>query len=286
MKNILLSSCILFIATSLHAQYYYNDIVSTQETNRQMKNYLVNKVKTMTSSGTDGNGVKASDYSEYYEVRENGRALKASSIVNLNKTVVYSRFDEQARVTSMIDSSSAIVSTTTYQYDAEGRVSRIQNTVRDSTNDFNQTETHLWIYNTSGKPEKMWRIIQVTGASASLDSLEVRFVIDENGNPGEEHSYKKGREAGYLYYYFDNKHRLSDIVRYNDKAKRLLPDIMFEYDDNDRVTQKITTTSSLNLNYLIWRYIYNDKGLKTKEALFNHDKVLTGKIDYAYTFER
>jgi hypothetical protein len=38
--------------------------------------------------------------------------------------------------------------------------------------------------------------------------------------------------------------------------------------------------------YLIWRYIFDDKGLKTKEALFNKDKELTGKIDYVYTYNR
>ena len=63
-----------------------------------------------------------------------------------------------------------------------------------------------------------------------------------------------------------------------------MPYIMFEYDDSDRVVQKITTTSSLNLGYLIWRYLFNEKGLKTKEALFNKDKELTGKIEYNYTF--
>ena len=58
---------------------------------------------------------------------------------------------------------------------------------------------------------------------------------------------------------------------------------MFEYDDNDRVIQKITTTSSLHLGYLIWRYQFDENGLKTKEALFNKDKELTGKIEYKYT---
>ena len=60
--------------------------------------------------------------------------------------------------------------------------------------------------------------------------------------------------------------------------------MLFEYDDQDRVIQKITTTTSLNLNYLIWRYIFNEKGLKTKEALFNQEKELNGKIEFSYTF--
>ena len=62
--------------------------------------------------------------------------------------------------------------------------------------------------------------------------------------------------------------------------------MLFEYDDKDRVIQKITTTSSIKLGYLIWRYIFDEKGLKTKEALFNDDKQLTGKIEYSYTFSQ
>ncbi len=265
------------------AQYYYNDIIGTQETNRMMKAYSDNKVRTVTASGTDQRGMKATDFSEYHEIRENGRALKSTSIINLNKTVIYSRFDEMGRVISMADSSTNIASVTTYEYDVAGRITRVMNTVKDSANDFNQVEEHQWFYNTNNKPERMWRII--TGSANSRpDTLEVKFVFDEDGNPGEERTYRGRVETGYLYYYYDDNNRLSDIVRFNSKLKKLMPDILFEYDDNNRVVQKITTTSSISLGYLIWRYIYNEKGLKTKEALFNRDKQLTGRIDYSYTF--
>jgi YD repeat-containing protein len=286
MKTILSALGFLLASTSLHAQYYYNDIIGTQETNRQMKAYLSNKIRTMSATGSDRNGTKATDFSEFHEVRENGKALKATSIINLNRAIIYSRFDDQGRVISMADSSTNIISVTTYEYDAAGRVSRVQNTVKDSANDFNQVETHQWYYNGAGKAERMWRIITTSGTNTSVDSMEVRMVADEDGNPGEEHTYKRGIETGYLYYYYDDKNRLTDIVRYNTKLQKLLPDLMFEYDDNDRVIQKITTTSSNMVGYLIWRYIYNDKGLKTKEALFNRDKELTGKIDYTYTYNQ
>lgn len=286
MKNMILGFSLL-ISSTLFSQYYYNDIVGTQETNRQMQAYLANKVRTVSASGTDQRGVKATDYSEYHEIKENGMALKATSIINLNKTIIYSRFDNQGRVISMIDSSTDVQSNTTYKYDAAGKVLEVQNTTRDTANNFNQVETHAWLYNAKGKPEKMWRIISNTNNTGAADSLEVRFVTDENGNPGEEHTYKRGYETGYLYYYYDDKNRLTDIVRYNTKLRKLLPDLMFEYDESDRIVQRITTVASHNMgNYLIWRYIYNDKGLKTKEALFNKDKQLTGKIDYAYTFSQ
>lgn len=263
---------------ALQAQYYYNDIIGTLETNRQMRTYLDNKVRSVSATGYDQRGSKATDFTELQEVKENGLALKISTIANLNKTVLYSKFDSQARIIRMADSSTAIVSITTYEYDGSGRISRVQNTTKDSANDFNLSELHLWLYNAAGKPDKMWRIINNT------DSLEIRFTPDEEGNTGDETTFRKGIETGKIYYYYDDKNRLSDVVRYNTKAKKLLPDILFEYDDNDRVIQKITTTSSNNINYLIWRYIFDSKGLKTKEALFNHNKELTGKIEYNYTF--
>ncbi|HEX7846906.1 MAG TPA: RHS repeat domain-containing protein [Chitinophagaceae bacterium] len=283
MKNILLAFTLL-ASFSLRAQYYYNDIIGTQETNRQMKTYLDNKVRTVSASGTDQRGVKATDFSEFHEIKENGKALKSTSIVNLNKSVIYSRFDDKGRVISMTDSSNSIESSTTYEYDAAGRITMVKNTVRDSANDFNQVEVHQWLYNANNKPEKMWRIINSSTNGNIADSLEIRFVADEDGNPGEERTFRGKVETGYLYYYYDDKDRLSDIVRYNQKLKKLMPDLLFEYDDKDRVTQKITTTSSINLGYLIWRYIYNDKGLKSKEALFNKEKELTGRIDYTYSF--
>lgn len=277
MKTILLPITLLCSLT-LQAQYYYNDIIGTLETTRQMKNYLANKVKTVSATGYDQRGAKATDFSEFQEVKENGTALKFSSFTNLNKTVTYSKFDSQGRLIKTSDTSTAIESVTIYEYDVNGRILRVQNATRDSANDFNQVEVHYWIYNAAGKPEKMWRVINNT------DSLEIQFVTDKDGNTSDEKTFRKGAETGVIYYYYDDKNRLTDIVRYNTKVKKLLPDILFEYDDNDRVIQKITTTSSINLGYLIWRYVFDDKGLKTKEALFNDDKQLTGKIEYSYTF--
>jgi hypothetical protein len=160
---------------------------------------------------------------------------------------------------------------------------QMQNTVRDSANN-KQTEVHQWTYTAAGKPEKMWRTIN------GGDSLEIRFVQDENGNPGEEVTYRKDYETDRLYYYFDEKNRITDIVRYNKKIKKLVPDIIITYDDNDRIIQKISSSPGDNLGrvtwvgYVIWRYIYNDKGLKTKEALFDKEQQLTGKIEYSYIF--
>lgn len=79
---------------------------------------------------------------------------------------------------------------------------------------------------------------------------------------------------------------MTDIVRYYERLNKLLPDFMFEYDDDNNVIQKLTTLSNQQLGYLIWRYAFNDRGLKSKEALYNKDKMMTGKIEYSYSFSQ
>lgn len=268
------------ISLQATAQYYYNDIIGTTETNRLMKNYRANKVKMVTTVGIDQYGAKNDTYGEVQEIRENGTVLKTSTRNNAQVSVYYNRFDAQGRLISITDSSAGLINVISYQYDAEDRIKLIQNTTADAANDFNQVEAHHWTYDATGNPLKMWRTIN------NADSLEIRFIPDENGLPGDEKTFRRGIETGAVYYYYDENKRLTDVVRYNLKLKKLLPDMMFEYDEQNRVIQKITTTPSLKVSYLIWRYIYDNKGLKTKEALFNDDKQLTGKIEYSYTFNQ
>jgi hypothetical protein len=67
-------------------------------------------------------------------------------------------------------------------------------------------------------------------------------------------------------------------------VKQLLPDIMFEYDDSKRIIQKTIVLSTNTRDYIMWLYIHDDRGLKTKEALFNKDKELRGRIEYTYSY--
>jgi len=275
-----------FCSFVLRAQYYYNDIMGTLETNRQMQSYLANQVKTVTATGYTPQGSKATDFAEVQEIMETGKVLRISRNSELTHSSFYQRFDEQNRLISITDTSLGIQNITTYEYDAGGRIMNIQNSVNDKVTEINQVEVHRWMYNKDGKVEKMWRTINGT------DSLEIRFIPDENGNPGEERVFRNGYETDMLYYYFDDRNRITDIVRYNKRVKKLLPDVIISYDDADRIIQRITSTAGDNLRsttwvgYIIWRYIYNEKGLKTKEALFGNEQQLTGKIEYSYTFYR
>lgn len=260
-----------------NSQYYYKDIVAASDIAKQMKTYLANNVKKVTATGITPEGTPARDFNETHEVLDNGTVLRITTRNNQIFSLLRYTFNANGQLLTTVDSAAGVRSVSTYSYDANGKIISISNsaTDADSAGDFSQTEVHNYNYK-DGKLDKMWRIIN------GNDSLEVRFGIDKDGNVIEERRFKNRVLPDPVYYYYDDKNRLTDIVRFNFKANKLLPDFLFEYDDSDRVIQKISTTSGNNIGYLTWRYLFNEKGLKTKEALFNKEKQLQGRIDYSY----
>lgn len=268
----------LLLSVAAKAQYYYNDIIDAGYLNERMGNYLVNKVVSVSATGFDPQGVKTTDFTELYEIDANNYTLKISTRNGQQVKKQYCQFDNRSRLLSLIDSSGDIKSTSTYKYNDAGQVISIKTTTDDQFSDFNKTKEHQWIYDANGNPVKMWRIRN------DNDSAEFRFTVDNNGNITDEQQYRRGESIDQVYYYYNANNQLTDIVRYDKKIKQLLPDFMFEYDEKNRLVQKITVLSTTHPDYLIWRYLYNEKGLKTKEALFNKDKELRGRIEYTYTF--
>jgi hypothetical protein len=168
-----------------------------------------------------------------------------------------------------------MMSTTLYNYDDAGRLILIKSSSSDTAKKINETEEHHWQYQ-NNQVSRMLRI------KNNIDTTYVDLKLDEKGNVSEEHSLRKGIKSDPVYYYYDASNRLTDIVRFNNKARRLLPEYMFEYAPNSRqVIQKITVPANSS-DYLIWRYQYDAGGLKIKEAIYDKHKALTGKIEYQY----
>ena len=114
-----------------------------------------------------------------------------------------------------------------------------------------------------------------------LDTTQVELIKDEQGLIVEEHWKKKNRKLETYYYYYDAKNQLTDIVRYHSRLRKLLPDYLYEYDDKGRVSQ-MTQVSMSSSSYIVWKYTYNEKGMKQKEAGFDKEKKLVGRIEYTY----
>jgi hypothetical protein len=291
MKNLLLIA-VLCTSVALNAQYYYNDIVGTQEINAKIKNFIAAKVQSITATGYDAQGRKSPDFNEWQEVQANQSILKVTTRNGQSVSRTYYQFDDRQRVIRARDSASDVQTISVYTYDASGNLAGIKATTTDSLHDFDQTKERQWSYTAEGKPHTMLLIVNGT------DSNSYKFTIDEHKNVVDEMLYHRGGsqnqiyytyENNKVYYFYDDQNRMTDITRYNKKIDRLLPDFMFEYDDKNQVTQRITVLGTVRYDtkmpdYLIWRYGYDEKGLRTKEVLYGKEKELKGKIEYCYTF--
>ncbi|MFD2919673.1 hypothetical protein ACFS6H_08150 [Terrimonas rubra] len=260
-------------------QYYYRDIVTTGENNVAIASLFNNKVTNITATEYNNRGQKNTDFNDWQDINHRDRIIRQTTRDRLTKTTVYTRVDEQFRVVDIADTSGGIINNIQYRYNNKNQVTAITKHIFEPALNTNQTEVFTWEYASDGLPLTMKRIINKT------DTTEYRFARDEQGNIGEERQYRLNLPFGQpLYYYYDDKNRLTDIVRYNTRIKMLMPELMFEYDENNRVIQKTQVVSSVTRDYIIWRYIFNNAGLKTKEVLFDKNKDQTGRIDYQYQF--
>jgi YD repeat-containing protein len=278
MKSLLLAA-VLFLGLSSPAQYYYKDIIGTKESSELIKSYMKNNVGRVLLNTYDADDTRSDNLfvqQEFSSVKKVLKTITGTGADNANASIVLTYADENGNIARTVDSSGRVIHTTTYSYDANGNLNQVTISSSDST--INETEQHFWHWQ-NGKPSKMIRV------KNHRDTTYIDFKLDENGNIVEEmHTGKKLKSKPYYYYYNENN-QLTDIVQYNDRAKQLLPEYMFEYSSSNQVIQKITVPTNTS-DYLIWRYQYNPQGLKVKEVVYskNDKKNPMGKIEYQYSF--
>jgi antitoxin component YwqK of YwqJK toxin-antitoxin module len=276
MKNILL---LFFIAFSIGAQsqYYYKDIVGTREANDLIASYRKANLRSVEIISIEANGSPSKDFRIVQQFDLSQKVLRTQTKNQAETSRLSTYFNEMNKVNKTVDSSGFLANTTIYTYSPNGILQSLSSIAVDTSRGLKESEEHVWQYNAEGKPEKMLRSIN------NAPAMEITFEYDEDGNVAEEIWKKKGIEMDRIFYYYDDQNQLTDIVRFNKKAGRLLPDFMFEYSDNGQVIQKISVPVN-SVDYQIWRYQYNNQGLKIREVLFDRDKQIVGKIEYRYQF--
>jgi hypothetical protein len=270
-----LATFTLLVSFSASAQYYYKDIVGTRETAELIKSYKNNNVARVVLTSYDEENQLIKDFVVEQEFKAPLLRTRTRSGLTHESTLT-SYINENGNVVKTSDSSAVIVTTSSYEYNPAGKLMSVNTSSRDSSGNSVQSEQHLWLY----ENDRISRMLRIKN---KVDTTYVSFKYDERGNIIEEQSTRKKITNEPVYYYYDAQDRLTDIVQYNKRARRLLPEYLFEYSSNNQVVQKITVPSDSD-NYLIWRYLYNAQGLKTKEAIYNKQKQLTGKIEYQYFF--
>jgi YD repeat-containing protein len=259
------------------AQYFYNDIVVTHENRVHFENLLKSKVKKVNVKAFQNDGEEIDDFILRQEID-----LKGGTITTYSKTtftdasILKTTFNNKKMPALVLDSAEGASTTTRYTYDADGRlISMESSSVQSEQMENLVTEIRQYFYNDKGMPEKM---IRIKGGS---DTMMVIFTPAENGLPGEETWFKAGEKIETWFYYYDENNRLTDIVRFNAAAKKMLPDYLFGYDEQNNLTSKVTVQPGTG-QFRIWQYKYNAGGLKTEETVLNRQRQQEGRLVYFY----
>lgn len=277
MRTMILIGSLCMAALSTSAQHYYNDLVVTGEQMKKRAIWLQQKVRAVKFNSLDGNGQPIDGFKCEQIVKNNTTEIITETTTSLSgSSTNIAYYNTGGQLIKTIDTADGNRTEIAYTYDAANRITNILSLSYSPGNYVNR-EQHLWFYDGNGKPVRMQKI------KNNSDTTYVTLVADENGNPGEEKSVRRGQAQPSYYYYYDDHHHLTDIVRYNNRAKRLLPDYIFEYDEQGRVATMLVTSEQTG-DYQKWHYSYDAKGLKSQDAAFSKTKALIGKIEYKYQF--
>ena len=274
MRSLLTLLC-FFVLSGSYGQYYFNDIVSTQLSNDQYKLLRASKVKKIKAASFEADNTVTEGFTLEEEISMDGKRIILSTATSSGKSSVTNRFYELNKLKRTQSNNNGIENKTEYTYSDKGLVQKIVFTTTDTAMKSVVVEAHEWVYNDAGQAISMLKIKNKT------DTTLIELIKDEQGLVAEEHWKKKNRNLETYYYYYDNNKQLTDIVRYNARLKKLLPDFQYEYDANGRVSQMVQVSMSSS-SYFTWKYTYNEKGLKQKEAGFDKDKKMVGRIEYTY----
>jgi hypothetical protein len=264
-------------AFAANAQYYYKDIVVTGQINA---NYLVLRNNNVTHVALTPSAL---DPTQKLVTLEQTVYPKQNLVVTYTKVPdapeswLKSYHDASGRLIRTVDSSADVVSTSVYEYGSSDRLTTISSS-SVPVNDPTEKEVHKWIYNDKAQPVQLLKI------KNDNDTTFFSFVFDEHGNVGEEKAVRKGNASPSTFYYYDADNRLTDIARFNEKANRILPSYMFEYNSGLQLSKMIIVPAGSN-DYQTWKYVYNEKGLKQKDLCYSKQKEMVASIEYVYTFK-
>ncbi|MGH2648346.1 MAG: hypothetical protein ACRDE8_12290, partial [Ginsengibacter sp.] len=257
MRKSIFCFCIFFLliifltALSATAQYYYKDIMSNQQLNKEFSIMKNGNIKTIKLSSFEDNDEPSEGF--FCEKKFNKDYTQSEMLSKSNITgqsLLVTDYNKDGLVTKTDATTPTTTNTTEFEYNNKGLLSVVRTFTKADEDSNGITETHEYEYNENGIPLKMLR------KKNNILISTITFKQDEKGNIIEEDAVGTANDKKY-YYYYDDKNRLTDVVHYNEIAKRLLPDYMFEYNASNEPQQMISIDEN-GRNYFIWKYAYNE----------------------------
>lgn len=267
-------TCLVVLAPSSNAQYYYKDILNTRQINNEFAILKEAKIKFIKINSFEDNDQPSEGF--FCEKKIN-KDFSESEMISRSfitgESLLKTDYDKTGRVIRSTSITPTTTNSTEYEYDSENYLVKVSTSTFDDRDSNRITETHQYEYK-AGLPDKM--VVKKN----NILLFTIDFIRDEKGNVIEENA--NGVSAGKkFYYYYDEQNRLTDVVRYNRAAKRLLPDYMFEY-GNGPLPKLMTSIEEGGRNYFIWRYSYTANQLPEIEKCYSREKRLLGTIQYEY----
>lgn len=275
MKILLALSAVLFSGVG-YGQYYFNDIVATQQGNQNYQILRTNKVKKVIATSFEQDNTPTEGFLLSQTLSIDGKKLVTQSGTISGKKNQVTSFFELGKLKKTQSFSNGIDNKMEYAYNEKGQLKQLILNSGDTSVKYKSNETREWKYLANGQ------LLSVLKIKNNADTTEALLVLDEKGNVVEEHWKKKQKEIDTYYYYYNAANQLTDIVQYNTRLKKLVPVYVFEYDSIGSIQQM--TQLSLGRKYLVWKYSYNNKGLKLMETCFDQENKILGKITYQYEF--
>jgi hypothetical protein len=262
------------------AQFYYKDLIIHEGNLQQYQLHKKNRVQAINITSYESTGEKSGGFSFLQQYNASWSQLKTiAEVENSGRNVVIHFYNSQGLLYRTTDSSNGTYSVYEYGYDSLLRLVQIQNYTLSIGDKNKSAETHNWYYDDQGKPEKMVRIRDKS------DTMIIKLKKDSLGNIIEEQGFHKNIPGEKTYYYYDTENQLTDIVRYNNRSAKLVPDYMFDYDELGRLTQMVIIPEGGGQSST-WIYKYNEQGLKEEESCYVAQKKLAGRMAYQYVLKK
>lgn len=267
---------LLGITPFTRAQYYYKDILSNKQVLAERIALKEQKIRNILVHSFEGNGEPSPGFFCEKKISRDYRRIETYTKSNITgKSILTAYYNDKEQLVRTHDSSELSVTSSIYHYDERGNVADIISTSYSTDDDFatSLNEVHAYTYDDKGRPVKMLRTRNL------IDSALIIFTADENGNITDEN--ETGKNGKHYYYYYNDKSRLTDIVKFNVVKDKLLPDFIFEYNSAGQVTKMVAVEEGATSDYYTWKYVYND-GLRIIEKCFSKENILVGYFEYEY----
>ncbi len=267
---------LIAISSAANAQFFYKDIWTIQQLTKDFSILKNENVRTVVIKSFEDDGEPSQDFFCERKIdRDFTKSETVTRSIITQQSLLVSYYNERGWLIKTVDSTQTSLSRVEYTYDNKGHIIMVTNFTKANDENGGITETHQYIYNATGKPEKMIR------RKNNADISTINFTIDDKGNVIDEEEIIRGVKGRKYFYYYDDKNHLTDVVHYNERAKRLLPDYMYEYNQSGQIKQMISTEDNIS-NYFTWKYTYNDQRLRESEKCYSKEKRLLGSIQYEY----